>query len=194
MPRGLSESIVATNFRANELLTRALLRFILDFVRVCFLCFVPGLQLDTLESVPLTLLPEFWELHSIHIHAERLYKDCKVSIIALQPLCRYAFCSFGPWLANSVNSTWTICVQFRQTTRKNDTSFIKTGNDRCAETFREAGSFAEQLKEIRRTIKALRAATEGALGSPYSLKAQQASHWYEQTQPLEIVSVFLNSS
>ena len=53
-----------------------------------------------------------------------------------------------------------ICAQFRQRT-KNDVNFKATGNDRCTETFREASSFAEQLKEIRRTIKALRAATEG---------------------------------
>ena len=54
-----------------------------------------------------------------------------------------------------------ICVQFRQRTGKNDVNFKATGNDRCTETFREASGFAEQLKEIRRTIKALRAATEG---------------------------------
>lgn len=53
-------------------------------------------------------------------------------------------------------------MQFRQKTNKNDATFKATGNDRCAETFREASAFAEQLKEIRRTIKALRAATEGA--------------------------------
>jgi hypothetical protein len=53
--------------------------------------------------------------------------------------------------------------KFRQSTRKNDATFKKTGNDRCTETFREAGDFADQLKEIRRTIKALRAATEGML-------------------------------
>jgi hypothetical protein len=53
--------------------------------------------------------------------------------------------------------------KFRQTTNKDDATFKKTGNDRCTETFREAGNFADQLKEIRRTIKALRAATEGML-------------------------------
>ena len=50
-------------------------------------------------------------------------------------------------------------LQLRQT--KQDPNFKTTGNDRCTETYREAGDFADQLKEIRRTIRALRAATEG---------------------------------
>ena len=56
-------------------------------------------------------------------------------------------------------------AEFRQKTKvgKDGKTFTPTLNDRCSLTYKEAAAFAEQLKQIRRTIKALRAATEGDL-------------------------------